>query len=106
MYTCCRRPRSHGSRRRSRSCRVRENIEGAEKTREEAKELLEEYRARLKEAREQADDINARARKAAEAAVAEATAEGRARSASWWPRPARTSRPRPALAGADPQGSR
>jgi F-type H+-transporting ATPase subunit b len=62
-----------------RAAAVRENIEGAEKTRQEAEELLEEYRARLKEAREQADDINARARKAADAAVAEATAEGKAK---------------------------
>jgi F-type H+-transporting ATPase subunit b len=55
---------------------IREQLESAEKQREEADELLEEYRHRLKEAREQADDIVARARKAAEAAVAEATAEG------------------------------
>jgi F-type H+-transporting ATPase subunit b len=58
---------------------IRENIEQSEKTRQEADELLAEYRARLKEAREQADDINARARKAAEAAVAEAAAEGKAK---------------------------
>ena len=58
---------------------IKENIEGAEKTRQEADELLAEYRARLKEAREQADDIAARARKAADAAVAEATSEGRAK---------------------------
>jgi F-type H+-transporting ATPase subunit b len=58
---------------------IRENIEASEKTRQDAEELLEEYRARLKEAREQADDIAARARKAADAAVAEATAEGRAK---------------------------
>jgi F-type H+-transporting ATPase subunit b len=58
---------------------IRENIEQAEKTRQEADELLTEYRARLKEAREQADDINARARKAAEAAVAEATEDGKAK---------------------------
>jgi F-type H+-transporting ATPase subunit b len=58
---------------------IRENIEASEKTRQDAEELLEEYRARLKEAREQADDIAARARKASEAAVAEATAEGKAK---------------------------
>ena len=58
---------------------VRENIEASERQRAEADELLEEYRQRLKEAREQADDIVARARKAAEAAVAEATAEGKAK---------------------------
>jgi F-type H+-transporting ATPase subunit b len=56
---------------------VRENIEASEKTREEADQLLTEYRERLKEAREQADDIVGRARKASEAAVAEATSEGK-----------------------------
>ena len=56
---------------------VRENIEASEKQRAEADEVLKEYRARLKEAREQADDISARARKSAENAVSEATAEGK-----------------------------
>src|ERR687892_42553 len=54
---------------------IRESIEHAEKTRNEADEILAEYRARLKEAREQAEDIVARARKAAEAAKAQATDE-------------------------------
>lgn len=58
---------------------IRENIEASERQRAEADELLEEYRARLREAREQADDIAARARKAADSAVAEATADGRAK---------------------------
>ena len=58
---------------------IRENIEASERQRQEADKLLEEYRARLREAREQADDIAARARKAADTAVAEATAEGRAK---------------------------
>jgi F-type H+-transporting ATPase subunit b len=58
---------------------VRENIEASEKQRAEADEILTEYRARLKEAREQADDISARARKSAENAVSEATAEGKAK---------------------------
>jgi F-type H+-transporting ATPase subunit b len=58
---------------------VRENIEASEKQRAEADEILKEYRARLKEAREQADDISARARKAAENAIAEATADGKAK---------------------------
>ena len=58
---------------------IRENIEASEKQREEANKLLEEYRHRLTEAREQADDIAARARKAGEAAVAEATSEGKAK---------------------------
>jgi len=56
---------------------IRESIEHAEKTRDEADKILEEYRARLKEAREQADDIVARARKAADSAKAQATEEGR-----------------------------
>jgi len=58
---------------------IRENIEASEKQREEADKLLAEYRERLREAREQADDIVARARKASEAAVAEASSEGKTR---------------------------
>ena len=58
---------------------VSDEIEAAKTQREEADELLQEYRQRLTEAREQADDIAARARKAAEAAVAEATEEGKAK---------------------------
>jgi F-type H+-transporting ATPase subunit b len=56
---------------------IRESIESAEKTREEADKILEEYRARLREAREQADDIVARARRAAEATTTQASQEGR-----------------------------
>jgi F-type H+-transporting ATPase subunit b len=56
---------------------IRDSIDAAEKQRQDADRLLQEYRERLKEAREQADDIVARARKAAEAAEAEATAAGR-----------------------------
>jgi F-type H+-transporting ATPase subunit b len=56
---------------------IRDNIEASEKQREEADRLLEEYRQRLREAREQAEDIVARARKASEVAVAEATSEGK-----------------------------
>src|SRR4029453_12859005 len=56
---------------------IRESIESAEKTREEADKILEEYRARLREAREQADDIVARARRAAETTTAQAAQEGR-----------------------------
>jgi len=56
---------------------IRDSIDEAEKTREEANEVLEEYRARLKEAREQADDIIARARKTAETTTAQAATEGR-----------------------------
>ncbi len=58
---------------------VRENIEASERQRAEADDILKEYRARLKEAREQADDISARARKSADNAVSEATAEGKAK---------------------------
>ena len=58
---------------------IRDNIEAAERQRKEADELLDEYRARLTEAREQADDIIARARKAADSAKAEAAEEGKAR---------------------------
>jgi F-type H+-transporting ATPase subunit b len=58
---------------------IRENIEASEKQREEADKLLDEYRQRLREAREQAEDIVVRARKASEAAVAEATSEGKAK---------------------------
>jgi F-type H+-transporting ATPase subunit b len=56
---------------------IRESIEQAEKTRQEADEVLQEYRGRLREAREQADEIVARARKSAETAKAQATEEGR-----------------------------
>ncbi len=58
---------------------IAENIEESERQREEADKLLAEYRQRLKEAREQADDITARARKASETALTEATADGKAK---------------------------
>jgi F-type H+-transporting ATPase subunit b len=58
---------------------IRDSIDAAEKQRAEADRLLSEYRERLKEAREQADEIVARARKAAEAAEAEAAASGRSK---------------------------
>jgi F-type H+-transporting ATPase subunit b len=56
---------------------ISESIEAAERQRKESDELLAEYRARLAEAREQADDIMARARKAADTAEAEAAAAGK-----------------------------
>jgi F-type H+-transporting ATPase subunit b len=56
---------------------IRDSIEHAEKTRKEADQILEEYRGRLREAREQADDIVARARKAAETTKAQAADDGR-----------------------------
>jgi F-type H+-transporting ATPase subunit b len=56
---------------------IRDSIEQAEKTRQEADEVLQEYRGRLREAREQADEIVARARKSAETTKAQAADEGR-----------------------------
>jgi F-type H+-transporting ATPase subunit b len=58
---------------------ISENIKASEKQREEADKLLAEYRERLREAREQADDITARARKAADNLEREATEEGKAK---------------------------
>jgi len=55
---------------------IADSIEAAERSKKESEELLAEYRARLKEAREQAEDIIARSRKAAETAKAEAAREG------------------------------
>jgi F-type H+-transporting ATPase subunit b len=54
---------------------IDESIQHAEQTRQEADNLLEEYRHRLKEAREQAEDILVRSRKAAEQFEAEAKAK-------------------------------
>src|SRR5438093_13683948 len=45
---------------------IEESIDAAERTRQEADQLLAEYRERLKEAREQAEEIVARSRKAGE----------------------------------------
>jgi F-type H+-transporting ATPase subunit b len=56
---------------------ISQSIDQAEKTREEADKILQEYRERLKEAREQADDIIARARKTAETTKAQASEDGR-----------------------------
>jgi F-type H+-transporting ATPase subunit b len=56
---------------------ISESIETAERQQRESDELLAEYRQRLSEAREQADDIIARARKAAETAAAEGASEGK-----------------------------
>jgi F-type H+-transporting ATPase subunit b len=49
-----------------RSKAIEESIDHAERTKREADELLEEYRARLREARAQAEDIVVRARRAAD----------------------------------------
>jgi F-type H+-transporting ATPase subunit b len=54
---------------------IEESIEQAQRAKQEADELLEEYRARLREAREQADDIVVRARKAADGLAEEAKAQ-------------------------------
>lgn len=60
-----------------RAAAISESIDAAERQRKESDELLVEYRARLAEAREQADDIMARARKAAETAESEAATAGK-----------------------------
>jgi F-type H+-transporting ATPase subunit b len=58
---------------------IEESIETAERTRSEARKLLDEYRERLREARAQADEIVARARKAGEQHERETLEEARAR---------------------------
>jgi F-type H+-transporting ATPase subunit b len=58
---------------------IEESIDAAERTRREADELLEEYRARLAEARNQADEIVSRARRTGESAEAEILGEARAK---------------------------
>ena len=54
---------------------IAESIDAAERTRNEADQLLNEYRERLREAREQADDIVARARKASDSVADQAKAD-------------------------------
>ena len=56
---------------------IEDSIEAATRTKREADELLDEYRARLKEAREQAEDIVARSRKAADSRMDEAKVEAK-----------------------------
>jgi F-type H+-transporting ATPase subunit b len=51
---------------------IDESIDSAERTKREADQLLEEYRARLKEARGQAEEIVVRARRAGESVQDEA----------------------------------
>jgi F-type H+-transporting ATPase subunit b len=58
---------------------IEESLEVAARTKAEAEELLKEYRARLKEARGQADEIIARARKAAETVEHETIADAKKR---------------------------
>jgi F-type H+-transporting ATPase subunit b len=61
----------------ARAQRINDSIDAAEHTREEADQLLADYRERLKEARGQADEIIARARTAAEAHERSATEEAK-----------------------------
>ena len=56
---------------------IEESIDAAEHTRQEAEQILAEYRERLAEARGQADEIVSRARKTGEAAENEIIAEAR-----------------------------
>jgi F-type H+-transporting ATPase subunit b len=58
---------------------IADSIDTAERTKEEAEQLLAEYRERLKEARSQAEEIVTRARRAAEEAEHEALEAARAR---------------------------
>ena len=58
---------------------IEESIDMAERTRQEAAQLLEEYRERLREARAQADEIVSRARQTAESQERITIDEARAR---------------------------
>src|SRR5918998_2658193 len=58
---------------------IEESLEVAAQTKAEAEKLLREYRERLKEARGQADEIVARARKAAETVEHETLADAKKR---------------------------
>jgi F-type H+-transporting ATPase subunit b len=61
----------------ARAQRVNEAIDAADKTRQEADQLLADYRERLKDARGQADDIISRARSAADSHEREAQEEAK-----------------------------
>jgi F-type H+-transporting ATPase subunit b len=56
---------------------IEDSIDTAQRTREEAEQLLADYRARLQAAREQSDEIVARARQAAETHEQEAKEQAR-----------------------------
>ena len=58
---------------------IEESIDTAERTRQEADQILAEYRERLKEAREQAEEIVSRARRTGEDQEREAVEKARAR---------------------------
>jgi F-type H+-transporting ATPase subunit b len=60
---------------------IEDSIDTAERTRQEADELLAEYRKRLAEARAQADDIVARARKTGEEVEAHSLADTKKKQA-------------------------
>jgi F-type H+-transporting ATPase subunit b len=60
-----------------RAKKIEGDIDSAARTREEAEDVLGEYRERLKEARAQSDEIVQRARQAAEAHQKEAKEQGR-----------------------------
>ncbi len=62
-----------------RSATIEESIDAAQRTREEADNLLAEYRERLREARRQAEDIVVRARQAAEVHARDAQADAHVR---------------------------
>jgi F-type H+-transporting ATPase subunit b len=54
---------------------IQESIDAANRAKQDADELLEEYRARLREAREQAEDIVVRARRAGDKLAEETKAQ-------------------------------
>ena len=56
---------------------IEESIDSAERAKQEADQLLEEYRARLREAREQSEDIVVRARRAADSLQEESKADAK-----------------------------
>ncbi len=58
---------------------IEESIEAAERARQQADQLLAEYRERLREAREQAEEIIGRSRRAAEVHEREASEEAKAK---------------------------
>jgi F-type H+-transporting ATPase subunit b len=58
---------------------IEESIDNAERARKESRELLDEYRERLKDARSQADEIVARARKTGENHERESFEEAKAK---------------------------
>jgi F-type H+-transporting ATPase subunit b len=57
---------------------IEDSIDAAERTRQEADQILDEYRERLREARRQAEEIVGRARKTAEVHERNAQAEAQA----------------------------